>query len=588
MPKEDDGRKSGGKAPTPGPDAGNRTPRHVVRSDRVAAAADDTMLESADTAAREPRAAAGTPVAAADAPTSPDSDTVPSPEALIGQVLVGRYEITRKIGEGGMGVVYEATHRLIGKRVAVKVLLPKYAEKVQIIARLEQEARLASSIGHENIVDITDFGETHDARRFVVMEYLDGESLAACLAREGPLPIPRMVAICRQIASALGAAHKKGIIHRDIKPENVFLTRRGDRDFIKVVDFGISKSLRAADEEGADSPRLTQTGMVLGTPLYMSPEQARGDETLDHRIDVYALGVIMYELTTGEVPFRGSNYLHVISQVLSEEARSPRELRTDGAVTEAIEAIILKALAKDRDARYQTMEELDADLAALQTDRQVGAVSGSFWASRKRALRKRSPVAVAIWIAAIGVVIAGVAVAVALLARSGAERPAVEPPLAAAQLDASVAAAPDAGPAAAPLERVAIQLDSEPRGANIYADGGGKLLGQTPYTWRTLKRNEPVTLIFEKKGHDETSIQINPYTDDYQPWVVRLPRTKQGAAARRLRTVTRPDAPERRASGGDDTTGGELLGNPVRQKKQKKKPDERDPDDADGDAEKRR
>jgi serine/threonine protein kinase len=269
--------------------------------------------------------------------------------------------VTRKIGQGGMGAVYEATHTLIGKRVAVKVLLDKYARKEQVVARLEQEARLASAIGHEHIIDITDFGQTDDGRTFVVMEFLEGESLAELLNREGPLPEQRIIDIARQIASALGAAHAKGIVHRDVKPDNVFLLRRKDKDFVKVVDFGISKSLRQSDAGEADSPRLTQTGMVLGTPLYMSPEQARGDEELDARIDVYALGVIMYELATGRVPFTGTNYLAIISQVLNDEPRPPRE--RPARAERGVRTIILKALAKDRAERYQTTDELLADLS---------------------------------------------------------------------------------------------------------------------------------------------------------------------------------------------------------------------------------
>ena len=165
-------------------------------------------------------------------------------DSLVGATLAGRYRIIRRIGEGGMGAVYEAKHTIIGKRVAVKVLLEKFLTKSDFVARLLQEARLASSIGHENIVDVTDFGTTDDGRSFVVMEFLDGESLAQLVMREAPLPVERSLRIARQVASALGAAHAKGIFHRDVKPENVYLVRRGDADFVKVVDFGISKAVK--------------------------------------------------------------------------------------------------------------------------------------------------------------------------------------------------------------------------------------------------------------------------------------------------------------------------------------------------------
>ena len=250
-----------------------------------------------------------------------------------------------------MGEVYEARHVVIGKRVAVKVLLEKFLTKSDFVARLLQEARLASSIGHENIVDVTDFGTTDDGRSFVVMEFLDGEALSQLVMREAPLPVERTLRIARQVASALGAAHAKGIYHRDVKPENVYLVQRGEVDFVKVVDFGISKAVKqGGNEEGADAYRLTHTGLLLGTPLYMSPEQARGDDELDHRIDVYALGVIVYEAITGEVPFRANNYLGIISQVLTHTAAPPSQVRPELGIPDAVEAVVMRAMAKDRAA----------------------------------------------------------------------------------------------------------------------------------------------------------------------------------------------------------------------------------------------
>ncbi len=246
----------------------------------------------------------------------------------------------RRIGEGGMGAVYEAKHALIGKRVAVKVLLEKFHAKSDFVARLLQEARLASSIGHENIVDVTDFGTTDDGRSFVVMEFLDGESLADLERREAPLPIERSLRIARQAASALGAAHAKGIFHRDVKPENLYLVRRGDADFVKVVDFGISKAVKPGGDDGAEAYRLTHTGLLLGTPLYMSPEQARGDEDLDHRADIWALGVLLYECLTGRGPvsrqqlpadhLAGADPRAAVAVAAAPRAGDPRRRRRGG------------------------------------------------------------------------------------------------------------------------------------------------------------------------------------------------------------------------------------------------------------------
>jgi serine/threonine-protein kinase len=326
-------------------------------------------------------------------------------DSLIGVVLAGRYEVLRRIGEGGMGAVYEAKHALIGKRVAVKVLLEKFHAKSDFVARLLQEARLASSIGHENIVDVTDFGTTDDGRSFVVMEFLDGESLAELERREAPLPIERSLRIARQAASALGAAHAKGIFHRDVKPENLYLVRRGDADFVKVVDFGISKAVKPGGDEGPEAYRLTHTGLLLGTPLYMSPEQARGDEDLDQRADIWALGVLLFECLTGEVPFRANNYLQIISQVLTHEPLSPSRLRPELGIPEAVDAVVMRAMEKDRARRYQTMAELERDLERLLAgDQNVGLPPATGAAPVARPASQRWPfVLVAIVVLAAGV-----------------------------------------------------------------------------------------------------------------------------------------------------------------------------------------
>jgi tRNA A-37 threonylcarbamoyl transferase component Bud32 len=353
-------------------------------SPRVGTPAGEPASPHAGTPAGELASALAT--AAPAVAVQPGAD--PTFDSLIGATLAGRYQMIRRIGEGGMGAVYEARHTVIGKRVAVKVLLEKFLTKSDFVARLLQEARLASSIGHENIVDVTDFGTTDDGRSFVVMEFLDGEALSQLVMREAPLPIERSLRIARQVASALGAAHAKGIYHRDIKPENVYLIRRGDADFVKVVDFGISKAVKqGGNEEGADAYRLTHTGLLLGTPLYMSPEQARGDEDLDHRVDIWATGVMMYECLTGEVPFRANNYLGIISQVLTHTAAPPSQVRPELGIPDAVEAVVMRAMDKDRTRRYGAMADLEHDLERLLAgDQNVGLplVAGSAAAPGRR------------------------------------------------------------------------------------------------------------------------------------------------------------------------------------------------------------
>ena len=483
-----------------------------------------------------------------------------SSDDLVGTILQERYEITRRIGQGGMGAVYEATHLALGKRVAVKVLLDKYTTKDKVVARLEQEARLASSIGHDNIVDITDFGETAAGRTFVVMEYLEGESLGQLIGREGALDEQRALRISRQIASALGAAHQKGIVHRDIKPENVFLRHRRGRDDVKVVDFGISKTMNKSEAEGGASPRLTQTGMVLGTPLYMSPEQARGDEDPDHRIDIYSLGVIMYEMATGEVPFRGGNYLNIVSQVISAEPTPPRELNQQ--ISEDFEAVILKALEKDPADRYQSMEELETDLSALDSG-ELGSTSARITAARRRRRRNRAGLVRTLkWAGAAIVILSLVVIAVMMFTdRNGddGEQQAVVP--APPPVDAAPAAQPvDAMPRPG-VEMAQITIKSRPPGATVLRDGNTDV-GKTPTTVKLVKENKNVTFVLELEDYDFAEITVNPLEADGKTLPVRLKKPRK-RPARRYRPArddkgTNSGTGKRRDRGHDDG-GGDLI-----------------------------
>jgi serine/threonine protein kinase len=280
----------------------------------------------------------------------------PQPDLLIGQTI-GNYLVTQKLGEGGMGAVYLAEHPSIGKKVALKVLHSEFSTNQEVAARFFHEAKAVNDIGHPNIVDIVDFGIIQagigrEQLVYFIMEYLAGATLSHLIRTEAPLPPERALMIALQVADALSASHKCGIVHRDLKPDNIILIQRGrERDFVKLLDFGIAK-LTGGSAMGS---HRTRTGIVMGTPAYMSPEQCEGRDTVDLRTDVYALGIVLYEMLTGRVPFIGEGYGEILVQHLTQRPRPPSQFRM---LQPHVEAVVLKALEKRAELRYPTMEEL--------------------------------------------------------------------------------------------------------------------------------------------------------------------------------------------------------------------------------------
>jgi eukaryotic-like serine/threonine-protein kinase len=276
--------------------------------------------------------------------------------SLVGRT-VGNYEVRAKIGEGGMGVVYLAEHPRITKKVAVKVLNASLqGDHDDHLRRFLNEARAASEIRSDHVIDIFDFGELPEGAPYLVMEWLEGEPLSNLIRTSGPVPVERALHILRGITRALAAAHQRGVVHRDLKPDNVFLVERnGDRDFVKVLDFGIAQ---LADT--GENTRRTATGTLIGTPAYMSPEQCRGLRSVDHRSDIYSLGVIAYELTTGKLPFTAEGLGNLLLAHLFQTPPAPAELNP--AVPADVSAAIMKALAKEQDQRFASATELLATL----------------------------------------------------------------------------------------------------------------------------------------------------------------------------------------------------------------------------------
>ena len=338
-------------------------------------------------------AASGTPenVApqAAPADRGADDDTSARPSLsigtshanLVGHVLADRYRLLKLIGEGGMGSVYQAEHITIGRKLAIKVLAPEYCDSPEVVARFLQEARTASMLHHEHIVDITDFGYTKQGLAFLTMEYLEGEDLATLLQREGRQPWARLRRMILQVCRALHAAHEKGIVHRDMKPDNCFRIKRGgNHDFIKILDFGIAKVI-ADGQFGSreDKPKMaTEAGTLLGTPEYMAPEIAR-DQKADARVDVYSLGILMYEMLTGSVPFKGHTFMATVAMQMVDEPDPPSLRCPEASIPPEIEHVILIALRKDPADRYQSVHELaealiDADRALRMTSQGLPAL----------------------------------------------------------------------------------------------------------------------------------------------------------------------------------------------------------------------
>ncbi len=272
-----------------------------------------------------------------------------------GQVIDQKYKLLTRLGKGGMGEVWEAERVGLRRRVAVKFLLRALAEKEDFRTRFLTEAKVSGMIDHDNICEVIDLGVSEDKDLFYVMPLLKGEPLSDAMRREAPFPLGRAADITLQLLNGLSAAHAAGIVHRDLKPQNIFLTTLGDRaDFVKIFDFGIAKALDATTW-GEEHKSLTATGAVLGTPFYMAPEQARGDKDIDGRIDLYAVGVMLYQMITGVCPISGDSPSEVFWMIWMGEIAPPRTHRPD--LPPSIEAVVLQGMARERDLRFPNAKE---------------------------------------------------------------------------------------------------------------------------------------------------------------------------------------------------------------------------------------
>lgn len=281
----------------------------------------------------------------------------PLQDELMGSIVAERYHVLRKLGEGGMGTVYLAEHVKMGRKAALKVMNPGMTSDADAIARFNREAANASRLNHPNVCAIYDFGETPDGLIYLAMEYIEGEPLTALVERSGQLAPARAAAIVGQVAEALSAAHDSGIVHRDLKPDNIMIAKARDGgDLVKVVDFGIAKA------SAGDSQKVTRTGLVVGTPEYMSPEQL-GGEALDGRSDVYSLGLVAFNCLTGTLPFPGTSAQASMIMRLTSVPKSLGEMRPDIAWPAELQGVMAKVLARDAADRYQQATDFGHDMA---------------------------------------------------------------------------------------------------------------------------------------------------------------------------------------------------------------------------------
>jgi serine/threonine protein kinase len=476
----------------------------------------------------------------------------PDLDELTPGCTLGSYRILSLLREGGMGRVYVAEHVLLGRQVALKVLKPQLSANRQAVARFFSEARAVNRISHENIVEITDFCENGDGHNYLIMELLKGQDLGDLLLKIGVVPINRAVDIAIQIAGALTVVHEGRIIHRDLKPDNIYLIDRPSRiGFVKLLDFGVAK-LTDCDGPGIQMG-TTAEGMIIGTPEYMSPEQASGD-TIDHRSDIYSLGVILYEMVTGVLPFLGNNFGELLVQLLTVEPKPPRSHPDlPHEIPPALEQLILHMLAKSAANRPQSMREIESELRAIHDDlmpftddpgsarfRRVSdrlpTLTTPAPTTSELAPKRRSRTRLVV---ASMVVLCAIASAGWFVLPDSAARPATvtTPPVIVAPLPQPTR--PPTTPT--PPADIAIEFRSMPTGAAVRVTGTDQLLGTTPFTHRFKREDAVRTFDFELATYAPATQEI-AVTNDGAIAVALSPLPAVVSHTRAIMT-TRPPTP---------------------------------------------
>jgi len=444
--------------------------------------------------------------------------------------VIGSYRLIRLLGEGGMGYVYLAEHTRLGRKVAIKMLRSRYSTNPVAIKRFFREARSVNQINHENIVEITDFIEKEGEDNYYIMELLQGQSVGEIIEQDGYVPLARSLAIITQVCDALAAVHDADIVHRDLKPDNVYLIRRSGRDdFVKLLDFGVAKLEDPVEAQA----HQTAGGAILGTPEYMSPEQA-SSKAVDYRTDIYALGVIMYEMLTGQQPFTGQSYGELVIKHVTIPPTPPSQLGPPQAIPPEIEELILQCLEKDPEARPRHMQEILVRLGQINQDTGDQPVPAPPPPVAKSGKPVRLITAGVGLLALLGLILA-------IVFTSGPDTTEKDAQAAVVQKPEPVA---DAGIVPAKPEKIKVAFESVPPGASITRNGSKQPLGTTPVSLDFKPSPDPETFEFRLAGYlpvrQEISLKDDNRVVAKLTKVAKRKRRKKTRKKKRKKVVKKP------------------------------------------------